>query len=395
MDPVVYYLTTLVAFSFLILKKKGKILIPDLSLPLLFFILSFGFSVFYHSPFFPIAKTFGAIYHLYWWINGFILLIILRNINVSFEKEVYKLYFFLFSIALVIVLGSVSLFLAGIERIEMQTLVAKYIPGWGLLATAAGTDVFTMFRVDKMVIELPRVYFMAHPLVFANFLILVCPILLGISYLKKTKSSRVFLLFFFVISLFLTLSRVAIFSVIAISILGFYLWIIENFCKFSRIRRIIVTTFFFVFLPLVIYFSGFLRVLFFKLRINSAISRLEQYKKALELFIAHPFIGTGLFYDDPTIRLKIGTHSTYMEILMITGLLGFIFFIMFLFLIIGKWWIRYRESVNSRDKNFWRFYGFGMISLFFSITGSLMDFYPFFLVIFFVALGFLMKSKFE
>jgi len=80
---------------------------------------------------------------------------------------------------------------------------------------------------------------------------------------------------------------------------------------------------------------------------------------------------------------------------MITGLLGFIFFIMFLFLIIGKWWIRYRESVNSRDKNFWRFYGFGMISLFFSIAGSLMDFYPFLSVIFFVALGFLMKPKFE
>lgn len=398
MDPFIYYFLVLLSFLILLKIKKGNVRIPQISLPLIFFSLIFAFSIFYHSPFLPITKIVGALYHFYWWVNGFLLLLIIANVKINLKKEIYKITLYLLSSSILIVIISLLIFLStGNSSMEIPTLMVKCFPKWNIVAEAAHTSTLRLYATTELIsFNLPRVSFLMYPLASGQLLILLLPIMWGFSYLYEKRKKMIKLIAgISFLPLFFTLSRTPVASLLVVFFIFGMSEVVKKVKEFPlRKKQAILFAFLVLSLPLTVFFVKLFRFMFLKLRPGSFILRVAQYKKALEIFYSHPLFGVGALYTDPTLPIRVGTHSTYIEILMLTGILGFVFFMMFQMLVLEKWLWNEKRIKNREEKAFWKFYGMGIFSLLLSLLGgTLIDFYPVFSMILFLVFGILLNPE--
>lgn len=154
--------------------------------------------------------------------------------------------------------------------------------------------------------------------------------------LKGVKHSVGFILC--VITSLLTFSRGGIVALLLVVIL--YIFLVD----FSKKLKMAAT---FILCLLVLYIAGS----FSQLDVNQIITsriidfstdggsgRFELWGQALQYFMSHPLFGIGAFnfsdYYEFDHNIKLYVHNTYLEVLVESGIIGFVFYFHFLFFLI-------------------------------------------------------------
>lgn len=86
------------------------------------------------------------------------------------------------------------------------------------------------------------------------------------------------------------------------------------------------------------------------IRPNSNRDRMFVYLKAFEMFKEYPIFGVGVRYFIPESAIAVGSHSTYLGILMRSGIVGFIGILLFKVTILKKIFINKKYLSNNRFK---------------------------------------------
>lgn len=196
---------------------------------------------------------------------------------------------------------------------------------------------------------------------FAAILLLIIPIAISLIFISKKRAYKITYAFFAVILLIgfmLTYSRGGVIAFFALSIFSMLKLIRGE----NRVKILALVVPLVIFIFLVFYFTfadefitrmETLRVLESQesVRTESSLSKRYYYYFELspKLFFEHPILGVG-FRDFISHNIyKQISHNTYLEVLTGTGLLGFIPFIMILFLTWKE--LRKIEKIVPKDEN--------------------------------------------
>lgn len=147
-------------------------------------------------------------------------------------------------------------------------------------------------------------------------------------YLKSIKVKSKFIRIITYISYYLMLSITLYFNRSRTIFVGVFLAIILTlFIKLINKKNYKKIFFYFVALIsisiLIAYFSGIIENLL-NIRPNSNRDRMFVYSKAIETFKMYPIFGVGVRYFVPESAIPIGSHSTYLGVLMRSGIVGFV-----------------------------------------------------------------------
>ncbi len=174
------------------------------------------------------------------------------------------------------------------------------------------------------------------PHLFSLFLNFTFPF--TVFFWKKTKKN-VFLLMaiFFVLGIFLSFSRAAYFSFLAMCIFLFLTPL--KIIVFLKKKPLLFLVSFSLFLGIIFIPNPLSQRFYssFNFKEGSNQGRIEMWEKAWSVFQKKPFLGTGLgafsYFIDPLAdyRVPIYAHNLFLDFLAEIGLIGFILFFIFLF----------------------------------------------------------------
>lgn len=177
--------------------------------------------------------------------------------------------------------------------------------------------------------------------VIASFLVLQGEYKLN--FFKKIITLFIFLLF--IIFLFLTMSRAAIFSIFILFILFF-------------LRGINSKINFYMLCVLSIFFAGVLIVfndfyILFAERVNNAgtSNRTEIWKDAFDVFLNNPYFGVGLYGYINVNGVQLSAHNVYYNMLASTGIFSFLAWLLVILIGFFKSIKNFIELKFNRNKN--------------------------------------------
>lgn len=88
-------------------------------------------------------------------------------------------------------------------------------------------------------------------------------------------------------------------------------------------------------------------------RPDSSSDRLMQYKYALDTLSQYPFFGVGDKFKVPDVYLMIGSHSTYLSVLIRSGIIGTISIIGFILITFCQVFNNKKYITNRKSRNIW------------------------------------------
>lgn len=227
-----------------------------------------------------------------------------------------------------------------------------------ILIGALGVALLTYFyygqligRVSRITEEVSRNENFISPLALSYCSVLgIC---IGLSYLLTNKVSKFRLLFILIsilvclVPFFLGSSRGSVFAILVPFILYvFFSKGLGNKIRFWTVAGVVVLAF----IESTNYFGEGLFNRFTSISKdidngNSSAVRIEFWKAGIEQFMAHPFFGNSLQSE----YAKFHPHNIFIEILISTGIIGFIPFFIFVILIFKNIVI----IIKTRQKYFW------------------------------------------
>lgn len=341
-------------------KLKGFWLPP--SAGLLFLLISiYLFSIGIHFKESGMSRVVAAIYNLSFWGMGFCLVVVLGNVF-RFEQisDIYRAYrrvgwvVFVMCFLILILWGSgrmdfhfktplypLTRVLGETSLIKNSLVVHPLLFDWLASATRPRLNLFSPYPTA------------------AGGIIMICLYWLWGS--AKTNGQlrnplTLSLIGVNCFALLLTMSRM--------SILAFVASVIILFLLEKRNSWIWILLFIFVavlMLPLIEDFSNWV----LGLRQGSTTGRMNLYKYTLnQLYGIDWFLGKGIKPREDVFFIPIGSHSTYISLIFKTGIIGFLSFMLFQFVILWRW-LKTKSYVINDSTLFtlWRVLGCVMISM--------------------------------
>ncbi|WNF22664.1 O-antigen ligase family protein [Mesobacillus jeotgali] len=346
-------------------KGKSELRISWSIIMLFFFIATYGVSLMINSINEPIQRVVGSFYNFSFWLMGFFIILAVYNSNleVSYFRKLSKSIrnFGLFS-------GYLGLFLIILwYAIDLKVYYINSLFGQFFLANAPNiiksSSLINLIRTDYMLgSTFPRLsLFNLYPTALG----ITTSFILSFTYYyhktNKRKRLSIKMIFEYVIisiPLVFSLSRTVIITTL-ICLFFFYFLFSKKNKKF--LLKIVLLCM--VLLVPVILFSKFENLLnqIIQSREGSSDLRGYVYEKALSYFYQNPIIGTGVKFEEPGIPIPIGSHSTFIGVLMKTGSLGF--FTLFAFLSITLFiWYKKIHIFKNENLIIWKVVGFNFIS---------------------------------
>ncbi len=344
----VYHAVTLWLFLKLMILSINKHERIRITRPVKFLILItiiYGLSLLINYPKNEIQRTIASLYNYSFWVMGLVLIVVIYN---SFDIDAVKkltapLRFNVITIGILAIIF-VLFWLSGHKEIEYKSLLLSVVPAIAEIPLLKASATLGFVHTDWFAFRpLPRIEIMApHGPAVAALIILMTPIAATYYSNKRAGSYRI-IIFLGLFSLLATLARSATFALV-IAISTVYL-----FNKRHRLVFLILSV------SLIIFTLPLLEVIvewFNNMRSGSSSSRLMVYEETLRLIKRQNiFIGIGVKPRESDISIPIGSHSMYLGLLLKTGLLGLISFVLFQINIIKTWLglVRKKMKPETRD----------------------------------------------
>lgn len=247
--------------------------------------------------------------------------------------------------------------LKGYKNLQVPTLLYRFLPSlieypyFFMLLKITGTV------PDEFKLDLPRLTIYSSVATSTGGLMLgLIPLMIARFQLKK----RIGVFFSLCLTLALlvlvfTIARAAIFAFIAAFI------IVTLLSKGGK------TAFVFISSMMLLITSGAAYRLFdwiFNVRKASTTGRMNLYEEALRiLFEENPLFGVGVRMRDGFTMMAIGSHSLYIEIVFVAGLVGLSLFLLFQFLVLKYWFDQRKILRNEPEKIIWKYLGMAYIGM--------------------------------
>jgi O-antigen ligase len=316
----------------------------------------YGISLVINYPKNEIQRTMASLYNYSFWVMGLVLIVVIHN---SFDMGAVKkltapLRFNVITIGILATIF-VIFWLSGHKEIEYKSLLLSILPGIGQIPLLKASTTLGFVHTDWFAFRpLPRIEIMApHGPAVAALIILMTPI--AATYYSSRKSGSYWAIIFLgLFSLLATLARSATLALV-IAICTVYL-----FNKRHRLMFLMLSV------SLIIFTLPLLEVIvewFSSLRSGSSSSRFMVYEETLRLIKRENIlIGIGVKPRESDISIPIGSHSMYLGMLLKTGLLGLLSFILFQINIIKTWFRLIKEKMKPETRDIFNHTGVSLIA---------------------------------
>ncbi|MCM8775159.1 MAG: O-antigen ligase family protein [Candidatus Omnitrophica bacterium] len=278
----------------------------------------------------------------------------------------------------ILTLFCLGLWYAGYKNLYFDTLVGKVLPGLMRFPYFYSQLQMTLTRTDILSISVPRIdIYNGSTTDTGGFMLLIIPLLMAFYGLQPKKKWEYCLLFVIsFVPLLASMSRSALCTFIGSLVL-------VNFIE----RRKDIYYSVFGFIAVLLASNFILRSLFWlsKIREISTNARLQLYAKALrEVIEKNPLIGVGVKLRDGFTMTAIGSHSTYVGIVLVTGFVGFTFYMLFQFFILRTWYAQRNHLRNHDELVIWKYLGMAFIATSVFLSTENLDNLPYYAYGYFV-----------
>ncbi len=347
-SPFVYHLAAFIYFLSVILHRRGRLLIPKEALLLFLTLFAYGASLLVNSPFRDPSRVLGSLFNLSLWIMGWLVMVSVYNDETIDEEKLFTYFSWFIFISGFLAVVSLILF-ANRPSFILPSLLKRFFPLASSYPIVNDLTSIKLFYLDYFFsFRFPRlVLFSPYPNAFAALLLLSFSPALYLHYRQRQIGKIAFLSASFVVCLFLSLSRMSFIAFVIAMSAAVYLLISRRKSK---------TYWAFVFAVLfaaVLVFTALLPFIersLFEVRINSFQVRSDTYREALKYIISNPFLGIGVKPRQALLPVPIGSHSTYIGLLLKSGIFGTIPFITLLVIMLVKLVRKIMETENFNEK---------------------------------------------
>lgn len=367
---IVFHLLTLVMLiGLLMVVVKGvnrKLIIPLELLPLFMFSSIYISSIVINLGETPFIRLLATIYNLSFWVEGFILILVIYNISIK-KKDVVKIaksFMFLGTMCGLLSVVGILLWLSGHRSIAIYSPLYRFLPS-GLLNSAplirltlicglVGSD-WTGFGM------LPRSsLFFVYPTALGMGMVITIP--MTIYYFRaKSKLSKAFMpVAFQTTALLFSLSRIAVIGLLFSLILVYFILHIRKFSFLLAIHLgILLIILVLVFIPTLPKRSLNAVGAFRK---GSTTTRLSLYKDTIERALKRPVLGYGFKPREAGMAIPIASHSAFVGSFYKTGIIGFMFLLMFWVMVYRTWQKQLRKIKDKSLRCLWCCLGVAFIT---------------------------------
>ena len=319
----------------------------------------------------PAQRLLASFNNYLLYVMGFMMMLLLyRDASENWIPEFFRTAKNISFISGILTLVFVALWFAGLKHIEFDALLARLLP---VVKNSPFFYLLTTIRVtgtDWFMEQVPRISLYSIAFIGSgNFMAMMLPGLMG--YYALTKSRWIFAVVFLTafLPLAFSLSRTAVCSFIGAYI---FVTVIEKGTKFYWAI---------IYLMLGVLSAGSIYhglEWLFNFRSHSTIGRLDVYQDAIEMVMENnPLMGLGVRIREGFSLMQIGSHSNYVELLLVTGMLGLAIFVSFQVSTFILWWRDKRYLQTSEEKIYWKYLGMSFIGANGTILTSSLSALPF------------------
>ncbi len=322
----------------------------------LFFLFSYFISLCVNFTHYPEQRVFASINNYFVLIMGFFLMVAVGHVRLGpFLFTFSKICYFLSLFVGLTGVFFLALWIFGNHEMEMPTLLGKLIPS---LLQFPFFYMFLVIRVissDWLFMELPRLsIFSGVCTATGGFLLGTLPLAAAYLKLGRKKNPLYYLAFLpALVALVFSLSRTSICGLLAAIV---FVWFFERRHKgWIAILALLVS-----FLTSGFLYDAFIWLL--KVRSVSTTGRLHLYIEALRLVAQENlFFGIGVRPREGFTMMAVGSHSTYVGFLLVTGVFGLSLFILFQMAVLRSWISQSFYIKNSEQKIWWKYLGMSFV----------------------------------
>lgn len=367
---IIFHIVTLAFFVSIIINNKKnntKLRYNKLHYILLLFILVYALSIILNFNMVDIKRIIASIYNLSYWIMGLLIMISIYNIDIKIKDIIFlsnsiKLVL-IFQIALAII--GFILWKSGVKSLQFKSIVGLFFNTNVNLFQDSISTKFYVSQWDSGNEVLRFIGVSIYPTACALISSVIA--LYSCINLKNNKFRAIVITISYFIVV-MTRSRtvivalpLSIFLILSIMYLDNIKEIVK---KNKKVILYILLLFIFAFIFLNWKFELIDKFIFGREASNNA--RLKIYTETINVFLRNMILGNGYKVSVPQLDVPIGSHSTYLGILMKTGLIGFSIFAAFIG-ILWRMWISNIEKFKNK-KN-------GLIKIIYIYTGITMLLY--------------------
>lgn len=348
----------------LLTRHNRPLLIPGASFPFFLFLCSFLLSILINIGNHPTQRILASFNNYLMFVTGLLLIVIIYNVvSTQFFLTLFKVARILCLISAFITLLFLGIWFSGFRSYEIKSLLARLYPSlleypfYYFLLTIRITATDWLLGEDGI----PRISIYSHAhTVTGDFMVLLLPLMVGYCHLKKESVVRRLSVFF--LSLFplvFSLSRTAICAFLGALVL------VEVIDKNKKLYFSFACFCIAIFASS--FFYGWVEWLL-NLRPESTMGRFLIYQEAIKTVAEQNiWMGIGIRLREEFTMMAVGSHSTYLGLVLATGVVGLSLFIFFQITVFSVWYAQKSYLKDDRSKVFWKYLGMSYIGT----TGTL------------------------
>ncbi|MBI3313089.1 MAG: O-antigen ligase family protein [Candidatus Omnitrophica bacterium] len=352
----VYQMTAVFAFTKLIITiilKDRPLIIPKPLLWFALFLISYLFSILINLGNYPAQRVMASLNNYFVFGMGFLLMVTIYHGEGPIFLNLFRISRILCMLTGGIAIFFLVLWLVGHEALETHSLLGRLFPALDKYPFFRELLTIRITSSDWLMTRLPRlaIYSQVHT-ALGGFLLMITPLAFAAYAIEKKYAGAWFFGLLTAVPVIFSLSR----TVWCAFIVAFaFVRFLEQKRKFLWVVLFSIS----VLLASNLIYSGMDWIL--KLRHQSTINRFEIYEQAIDVVKnTNILFGIGVRLRegrDEYLMMSLGSHSTYVGLLLVTGVMGLALFIGFQ-LAVGIHWYGQKSFAQEANSLFiWRYLG--------------------------------------
>ena len=353
------------------------------------FLCSYMLSILINIQNQPEQRIFASVNNWLNFLMGFLVALTAYNLrSFSFVKRLLSAAAIVCAISSVAVIGGLILWFCGVKKLTFATIAGYYMPQLMDYPYFVGQLVMPFIQTDFALNNMPRIsFFLGAKTATGGFFVLMIPLLVGY-YLSAKRNHKVqftVLLVMSILAMLLSLSRGAVLALIGAFIL---VQIIDR-------GRNLHTSLFYLITSL---FAANSAIKIFSWMVNmrpsSTSTRMKLYEDAIRIaFENNILMGVGVKIREEFTMTAIGSHSTHIGILLVSGIFGLCFFIAFEIAVFLYWYSLRNAWRDSPMRIIWKYLGASYIGMSIWIMTDGLDAFPYMIYVFFLVIAAILMLK--
>lgn len=381
----IYQLTAGLVFLKLIIagvRREKNLSLPKATMLLGFFLLSFLFSILINISEYPAQRIFASLNNYSMFLMGVLLIgIVYNGVREDFLAGLFGAGFTLAWLTGGIAVIFLIFYFTTRTTLEVTSLLARIFPS---LVESPFFYLMLSLRTaapDWIVGNIPRVSIYSHAhIATGDFMVILIPLMIGYRHLQKKEIlPYAAALLAALTALAFSLSRTALCSFVAA-------FIFVNLIEKNKTLIFSLASLLACFFTSGLLYSGVEWLI--NLRIASNVGRMNIYAGAVDaVFNENILFGLGVRPREGFTMMALGSHSTYMGILLSAGMIGVLLFVMFQVSVFVNWYQQKKRLITPQQKIFWKYLGMSYIGANMTFVTSGLDALPFVAYAYFLITG--------